>query len=479
MGRWTWILGGLLLAGLAVLGLTTLGDGRKLEPLERGPLVFAEDTTRILGPRTEDGRPDYLAVLNDVTPPPAEENAAIPLLRVLGTNALVGGVEATLRRIGAPDDLPEESGFVPAADEVQAELWSLDEAVDPANEGADEEDWAPSDALRAWFATNQEVLDQLVEATRRPALWWPVVFDPGAGLIGMALPAQALQDPIEALSMRAALAVVDGDAARAWPDTAALVRLSVLIEDQAGSMGRLLSATYQQQAVARVRYLLEKRAPDAARVREMLSVLRAVPAPRPYLGDVDVFDRYMMLDGFLRQPGVVQAGAGVHPALRAINVRYDEVAMLLREPDGGSFEALEQDAAETKARIKALSDEIGTPLGKVKQAAEAIATGGASAVRLSGEVLAHMGTAVVPMTFRHVYRMETRRHAAIVATALRIHALEHGSFPASLDALVPDVLEALPVGSLDGSAVPYRVTDEGCVVGSEDEDEGWAITLTK
>ncbi len=76
--------GGLLLVAIALCALASCGDERDEESIQQGPLEISEETTRAVGPLTDDGRVDYVAALNASEQAPlAAENAAIPLLRVL------------------------------------------------------------------------------------------------------------------------------------------------------------------------------------------------------------------------------------------------------------------------------------------------------------------------------------------------------------------------------------------------------------
>ena len=54
--------------------------------------------------------------------------------------------------------------------------------------------------------------------------------------------------------------------------------------------------------------------------------------------------------------------------------------------------------------------------------------------------------------------MRMRRRLTLLALALRQHATLEGSFPPSLDALVPQFLPALPDHPLTGLPFPYQPT---------------------
>lgn len=71
---------------------------------------------------------------------------------------------------------------------------------------------------------------------------------------------------------------------------------------------------------------------------------------------------------------------------------------------------------------------------------------------------------------------ETLRRLAVVALALRRHELKHGRAPASLDALVPEFLTAVPRDCMDGRKLKYRLDNDGtfCLysVGPDGRDDG-------
>lgn len=58
-------------------------------------------------------------------------------------------------------------------------------------------------------------------------------------------------------------------------------------------------------------------------------------------------------------------------------------------------------------------------------------------------------------------RMETDRSMTICAIALKRYSLRHGRLPASLDALVPEFVSAVPVDWMDGKPLRYRLNADG------------------
>ena len=69
----------------------------------------------------------------------------------------------------------------------------------------------------------------------------------------------------------------------------------------------------------------------------------------------------------------------------------------------------------------------------------------------------------------------TRRDATIAAIALNRWRLDHGAFPSSLEAMVPDLLPRLPLDMVDGKPLRYVLTAAGPVLyslGSDGDDDG-------
>ena len=61
-------------------------------------------------------------------------------------------------------------------------------------------------------------------------------------------------------------------------------------------------------------------------------------------------------------------------------------------------------------------------------------------------------------------RMRTRQVVAEVALACERYLLDHGRYPASLQQLVPDYVDAAPIDSMDGNPLRYRLDPDGAAV---------------
>jgi hypothetical protein len=78
-------------------------------------------------------------------------------------------------------------------------------------------------------------------------------------------------------------------------------------------------------------------------------------------------------------------------------------------------------------------------------------------------------------------RAETERSMAVCAVALKRYSLRHGQLPASLDALVPEFLPAVPTDYMDGQPMKYHLNPDGSFVlysvGENGTDDGGDVTL--
>ena len=119
--------------GVVALVRAALPKGGPHEADGPDGIEIGPETTRLVEPLTTDGRIDYAAALNAVDAPPAADNAAIPLLAILGTDVLVGDRDAVRTLLGAPRDLPAVASFGP---EPRA-VWSTEpfsELAEPERE---------------------------------------------------------------------------------------------------------------------------------------------------------------------------------------------------------------------------------------------------------------------------------------------------------------------------------------------------------
>ncbi len=85
--------------------------------------------------------------------------------------------------------------------------------------------------------------------------------------------------------------------------------------------------------------------------------------------------------------------------------------------------------------------------------------------------------------FNKVMRVETAKQATIAAIALKRYQLKYGNYPTNLDSLVPDFVPTVPLDSVDGRPLRYRLNADGTFllysVGENGKDDGGDPSLEK
>ena len=98
-------------------------------------------------------------------------------------------------------------------------------------------------------------------------------------------------------------------------------------------------------------------------------------------------------------------------------------------------------------------------------------------------LLSNQATGFKATIVRKVVEAETARRMMVTALALKRYLLRHGQPAVSLDALVPELLSALPIDGMDGKPLRYRLNPDGTFllysVGEDGEDNGGDSRLVK
>jgi hypothetical protein len=84
---------------------------------------------------------------------------------------------------------------------------------------------------------------------------------------------------------------------------------------------------------------------------------------------------------------------------------------------------------------------------------------------------------------RKAVRIETARNVVATAIALKRYELRHHQLPATLEELTPDLLQTVPIDSMDGEPLHYRLNADGTFllysVGENGKDDGGDPSLEK
>ena len=456
-------------AGIAVLALLLLlGVGyvvvRRLQAVQPTALVIGPETTRITRPLGPDGRVDFMGALNARPLPAPEENAAVPLLRVVGTGALIGDLEQIHALLGAPTDLPVEGSLEPKPEDLPF--------FDDMEDLESEED---RKAFCDWVGRNEEAFALLVAASQRRRLAWPFVRAPDGALLQSALPYETWSQIMTLLQARALLHLAAGEPRAAWSDAEVQLRLAVLLEEGPLLLWRAFALGARGDALAWVGRALAAGVLDEAACTDASHTLRALPAPAAVGRAVLENERLVLIDAYIQQvaegirktgedPAWHPANVALTAALREINARFDDMETRFRPTAAQSLGPVRVAVEELRAEVARLRDELKSASGMAEHALEALVSGGAHQGRLVGTVLAVATLTVLPMLFERSIDVEVHRELVLVALALRIHERRTGAFPATLRDLDPGLLPDLSKGPLDLAAVTYGRGEDECTL---------------
>jgi hypothetical protein len=463
------------------------------------------ETTHVTRPLDKNGYVDYAAALNEhmrkgVTP---DDNANVLLWKAHGPHPEGSTLPAEyFQWLGVPP--PPERGtyyvdFIRfAKDTLKIDLDKhVEELIDEMDRGS-VRPWTAVHCprLAAWLKANERPLALVVEATKRPRYFSPLV--PGreedgtsAGLITCLIPhVQKSREFAHALTTRAMLRLGQGRTTEAWQDLLACHRLGRHVAHGGCLIEALVGIAIDQIASGADVVFLDNAPLSAARAAACLRDLLALP-PMPAVADkVDVCERFMYLetvtlidrrgltyftsllgrgdmDGL---PKKLPANISWDPALRAGNQWFDRLVATMRVKDR---EVREKRMNRLEKALKDLRASVMDP----KIAAEAL-TGDKSTPETRGQFLGDflMGLlvpAVLKVQFAHDRNEQTQRNLH-VAFALAQYRSEHGHYPKRLAALAPLYLAEVPGDLFAGKALTYRPSDNGYLlysVGMNGQDD--------
>lgn len=421
------------------------------------------ETTYLTEPLDALGRVDYLAYLNQEPLPPAEENAALVLLEIFGTQALVGDVADTLEALGSPRGLTLKGTLQPESWEVPDfhAFDALDDELSP-----DE-----LQAARRWIEANAKALARLPAAAACPHLAMPVAYDPESGLLSFGLHVSSLQELNVVLASRVTLATHEGRVRDAWRDVQLWIDLSRLYAQTPHMITRLVADGTRHSVLDWVQYAAGRGVLNDDLLGEIRGVLETLP-PLPGLDSAVIErERLCVLAAYTHQVarGIRADGGDPHwdplnvelvAALRAVNTRFDEFEVLLREDLSETIRDLHAAADRAEERVKSLKRDVESFAGKVELGVRRFTGGGAEPGRLTGEVLASMVLTLFPWVAQKSMDAAAERDFTLLALAVRAHQRRTGSFPATLDALAK-VGQPAPWGSLKRDLLEYEIVEDG------------------
>ncbi len=479
---------------------------------------ISKETTYITEPLRPDGYPDYLAAINrrlaeGVTP---ENNAAVLFWQAMGPKEIDAKIRAEyFRRLGVAI-LPEEGKYFQSFDEYVASMSKQagqelsEEKIEQMYEQVLEGPWKAEQfpLVVQWLQANEKPMALIIEASRRPRWYNPLVVgkqeEGEPEMLGAALlpAASQMREAARTLRIRAMYRLGEGKIAEAWEDLLAMHRLARLMGQGATLVENLVAVAIETQACQAGQQFASDGNLSAQQALAMRDALAALPLLPAMADKIDLGERFMYLDvicSLARRPGrslrlieVLEGGqsglagwakrladflAGVgggmidwNVPLRMGNQWYDRLVEAGRKPT-------------PQQRSQALAD-IEKDLRQLKGKAEDRTALVLGLLRAPGEkVSEQIGAVLIALTvpaLREVYVAEDRarmqRQLTICSFALAAYRAQEGQYPDQLNDLVPKYLAAVPPDVFaPNQPVIYRRTEAGVIlysVGPNGQDDG-------
>ena len=493
------------------------------------PIIVSPQTTYITAPLGADGLPDYEqhwleSSRAGVTP---ENNAVVLLWQALfpgevdpqfhAAVAMEFGLEqipfeeeslqplyksenrrkvaAWLQRQGRlrlaenrPDGESVNEVLAMAPWPLSAEANELLDVVDSVIDQAQSRPWTSEQIppLAEWVAANQEPLDLIVEASRRPRYYAPspTLLDKDRDmLIAILLPhAQSVREAARSLPARAMWHLGEGRPDEAWQDLLAIHRLSHLITQGHTLVEQLVAIAIRGIACEATMTLLDHGDLTLEQARQVQRDLAALPNFAVMARSLDQGERLCSLDTFIH---VGTGGGDVFGALsgqddpvgnavfnaisvdwnlvlRETNRWFDRLAAAARLPD-------RQARSTALAQIDTDLQQLHIDLGGAAPWLASVVSRHQRSELVSTMMLSLMLPAVTAATNAED-RANTSLELTRLAAALAVFRAEHGAYPEKLADLVPGVLERLPVDLYSGKPPVYKRDGEGYLLYSAGEN---------
>jgi hypothetical protein len=477
---------------------------------KRGPkFTVGKETTYITGPLDKNGYMDYEAALNErlgkgVTP---QNNANVLLWKALGPRPEGGNPlpPEYFKLLGI--ESPPENGayfvglFRYAKEHLKLEPGEKTNAILDEQSRAAQRPWAAKDYPRVadWLKMNEKPLALVVEATRRPQYFNPLVTHKteqgSGGLIGALLPSvQKCRELANALAARAMLHTGAGRYDEAWQDLLACHRLGRLVARGATLIEALVGIAIDQICSNAELAFLERADLTTKQLQERLRDLQQLP-PMPLMADkIDLGERFSFLDSVMQvnrhglrylealaggpvpkkpDPNALRAMNNIDwdPALRTGNRWYDRMVAALRIKDRA---AREKELDRIEVDLKTLKKNAADQADVVKALLEGKDPGETIGQKM-GDVLIGLLMPATRKVQTAADRSEQVQRNQHLAFALAAYRRDTGRYPQNLDALAPKYLAKVPGDLFSGKAMIYRPDANGYLlysVGPNGKDDG-------
>jgi hypothetical protein len=450
-------------------------------------ITVATRTTRILQPLGGEGYVDYVAAINQrasqgVTP---ENNAGVWFVRGLGLSDEKPAARAQFFKLLEIEPLPERGDYLTEFDEfVQEKMGRPPTKKEEADYyTASKEPWSASDfpLVAEWLTSHARPLELIIEGTRRPKCYIPLVAG-HLGLVAAPMPVvQASRTAARALATRALLRMRDGKIREAEQDLLACHSVGRLIGKTPSLIGALCGIAIDYVA-SQGDYLLMEDASlssqDALTYQQKLRKLSSLPV----MADViDMPERFVFLDtvSVIARDQKEPLHGVPNIVLRRYwdeivefgNVQFDKAVAAARQPTATerkkAFAVLDRELQVMRSEVGELGD-ITFLMSHGRSLRNIVRRQVAKALTVS--LMPAVGVACEAETRAH-----TRDALGQLGLALSAYRAEHADYPESLNVLAPRYIARVPRDFFNEQPLHYKQQTHGFLlysVGANTMDDG-------
>lgn len=454
-------------------------------------MTVSRETTRIVEPLRKDGYVDYLTALDrrfreGVT---VENNAAVLFWRAMGPREINQQQrDEYFKRLGIPPLSEKGNYYVPSGDCVKRGKNAADTALKGEQEktwkelaAAMERPWSEKEfpIAAGWLLTNEQALALVVEASKRPRRYDPLISERADMVMTMLLPGpQQHREVARALKARAMLRLNEGNVDQAWNDLLSCHRLARLA-GQGPSLVEALVAIAIDGIAADGDYRLVQHARltahQAAKMRDDLGNL----SPLLEIAEkIDVCERFQFLDSLssmardvpasMRMLAARQASSGEGNSLlnlaakatldwdqmfRIGNFWYDRFTDAVRKSSRSERqESLRKIDVDLQKLEEATKEPLVLPIpGNTRETVS----------QRVGEIVVTLLLPAIPAAADAADLATMRFDLARLAFALAAYRADHNAYPGTLTDLVPKYATHVPKDIFSDEEIRYEPQTDG------------------
>jgi tetratricopeptide (TPR) repeat protein len=479
----------------------------------KAAVTVSKETTYITEPLWKDGSVDYVAALDQlarqgVTP---ANNAAVLFWQAVGPGEIWEEIrDEYFRKLGIPT-LPEKGDYFVNLENYLARQKEGNKSGNGKPEAGSQVDvyeimdqvterpWSRKEypVIAQWLEANEKPLSLIVEASKRPRRYDPLI---GSRLIvAPCMATMSCRDLARVIIVRAMLRLNDGKIDEAWEDLLTCHRLARLMGQGPTFIEALPAGSLEEWACAGDLALLQNThltAAQAARMREDLNKLPPMPVMKE---KISVAERFTFLDdvSYSAQQGLPGfAGfTSIKPykylqrtvnllvsegkrspvdwdvSLRMGNAWFDRIAEAFNKPTRNQQkESLKELQEEFNNLKKTVTDANSLEKSMLEDRRKAISQRVAEIfiVTFGPEICV---SSAVSVEERYTMRFELDK----IAFALAAYRADHGKYPVMLGDLVPKYIVEVPRDEWNDSELHYRHVADGFVLysaGNNGRDDG-------